>query len=533
MSADSAHPLDEQLATLLQRLGGTTEYAPLTALVKYVSQRTRDGVIAAPLKQLAGFSPTAVQDLAVVGKEGDYKPLILSTTHAWLYRYWLYEKRLAEAIQARLDTNNVPPLDDLQQFAVNLAQVKHFLIIAGGPGTGKTTTVTRILAHLLENGTRPERILLAAPTGKAAMRMQEAIRITRERLALPSALAERIPDQASTLHRLLGYIPNRVGFKHHVHNPLPADVVIVDEASMVDISLMTHLLEAVPNHAKLILLGDKDQLASVETGSIFRDLCVAPALQTHTVVLQRSYRFGEADGIGQLAQAIRDVDETRLLAVLHSDEFPNVSVDETSKQLNATHLRDGWADYIAAINTQNKASIFATFNQLRILTPLRKGKQGVEGLNSWADKVMQRLLPEASFIPKPWYIGRPIMVTQNDYRQNLFNGDIGIALLNENKELRVYFPTESGQFRAVAPIRLPTHETAWAMTIHKSQGSEFDKVLMLLPDAEELSLIGRELLYTGITRAKQSIHIITSHQTLRRALHHVSPPASCLATRLG
>jgi exodeoxyribonuclease V alpha subunit len=502
------HPLDEQLSSLLKRLdGGASDSAGLGTLIRHVSARTREGVIAVPLAETPGAE---LFDSPVVGREGDYKPLILSATHAWLYRYWQYEERLAKCIRARL------PDDKL-------------LIISGGPGTGKTTKVTRILADLIEAGVQPSRILLAAPTGKAAMRMQESIRDTRQRENITCPM----PEQASTLHRLLGFIPNRVGFRHHANNPLPADVVIVDEASMIDISLMTHLFEAVPPEARLILLGDKDQLASVETGSIFRDLCSGDALANHMLLLQTSYRFVAEDGIGQLAQAIRDADEARLLEVLASPDFADVTLDESQTGLDAEWLRSGWQDYVAAVRAGELEAIFRTFNALRILTPLRQGRQGVESLNGWVDGLMQRLLPAHDGAQKPWYVGRPVMVTQNDYRQNLFNGDIGIALPNGDGELRVWFPSgEAGQYRAVAPIRLPAHETAWAMTIHKSQGSEFTRVLLILPEVEDLPLLGRELLYTAVTRAKTGIHILASRAVLGRALRQVAPPASQLQERL-
>lgn len=538
------HPLDEHLAGLLSRLdAGHADARNLQALVKYVSARTRDGVIATPLADAPVTDWESLHSSPVIGQEGEYKPLILSATHAWLYRYWLYEERLARCIKEKIPP--IPPfskggiesvegeVSDLQQQAVELAKDSRFLIISGGPGTGKTTTVTRILAHLIEAGTNPARILLAAPTGKAAMRMQEAIRETRQRLALPEEVSSRIPDQASTLHRLLGYIPNRVGFRHHADNPLPADVVIVDEASMIDISLMTHLFEAVPPDTRLILLGDKDQLASVETGSIFRDLCSGDALAGNRVVLQTSYRFVAEDGIGQLAQAIRSADEEHLLAVLDSPAYSDVTLDESPAGLDADWLRNGWRDYVAAVSGGSREAVFRAFNALRILTPLRKGRLGVESLNPWVDGVMQRLLPVHDGAQKPWYAGRPVMVTQNDYRQNLFNGDIGIALPDENGALRIWFPAgEAGQYRAIAPIRLPAHETAWAMTIHKSQGSEFSRVLLILPEGEDLPLLGRELLYTAVTRAKQGLHILATRATLGRALRQVTPPASCLQERL-
>lgn len=520
MIATSSHPLDEQLAALLQRLGGAADVTGLRTLVKYVSECTRNGVIAAPLSGLPGIDIATLQ-ADVVGKPGDYKPIIVSATHAWLYRYWQYEERLAAQVRQRVTRGT------------GVAGTPALWIISGGPGTGKTTTVTRLIADLLAQGVQSERILLAAPTGKAAMRMLESIRDTRERLALPMDTAAQLPTQARTLHRLLGYIPNRVGFQHHAQNPLPADVVIVDEASMIDISLMTHLFEAVPPSASLILLGDKDQLAAVETGSIFRDLCEAPALQAHRQILQHSYRFNENDGVGQLAQAIRAADVNRLLTVLTSPAFPNVSWDECGESLQPQWIQDGWQAYIAAVQAGDVAAAFQAFNDLRILTPLRQGRLGLEGLNAWVDNLMQRLLPTHERVSPPWYWGRPVMVTQNNYRQELFNGDIGIALPDAQGVLRVWFPTaQAGVFRAVAPIRLPAHDTAWAMTIHKSQGSEFTRVLLLLPDMEESPLLGRELLYTAVTRAKQGIHVIASRTTLQCAMQRAMPHASCLQEKL-
>ncbi len=544
------HPLDEQLAALLQRLGGGVENDALRRLALHVSERTRNGVIAAPLADLPDVDPLALQASPVVGKPGDYRPLIVSETHAWLYRYWQYEQRLADCINSRLSPvfsphPNLPQQGGEEQEGASdqssllpsplageglgMGDIPQFLIISGGPGTGKTTTVTRILAHLQGQGVAAARILLAAPTGKAAMRMQESIRETRQRLGIGGDM----PEQASTLHRLLGYIPNKVAFRHHAGHPLAADVVIVDEASMIDISLMTHLFEALAPQTRLILLGDRDQLASVETGSIFRDMCVAPALQGNLVMLQQSFRFSAEDSIGQLAQAIRAADGERLLEILASPAFPEATLDESATGLDAQTLREGWQDYVTAVGGQDIDAAFRAFNALRILTPLRKGRLGVETLNAWVDGVMQRLLPVSANASRPWYAGRPVMVTQNDYRQNLFNGDIGIALPNGRGELRVWFPTgEAGQYRALVPIRLPAHETAWAMTIHKSQGSEFTRVLLILPDSDDLPLLGRELLYTAVTRARQGIHVLASRASLLKALQQVAPAASCLQEKL-
>jgi exodeoxyribonuclease V alpha subunit len=532
----SQHPLDQQLAALLQRLGSIApEQLPLlTSLIHRLSSKTREGVIAVPRQVWADEHWQSLCSLSVVGQPGDYKPIIANNDYAWLYRYWQYEQRLAQGLAQRIKPIKLPvhALGDLQTQAVQLALQQAFLIISGGPGTGKTTTVTRILAELIQQGIAGHRILLAAPTGKAAMRMQEAIQQTSQRLQLDPQIVAQLPKQAQTLHRLLGYRPLQTSFWHSAHNPLAADVVIVDEASMIDIAMMTHLVEAVPPTAKLILLGDKDQLASVETGSIFRDLCAGTALAQHTVVLQKSYRFAATDGVGQLAKAIQTADELRLLAVLDTPDYATVSLNEMQTGLELAWLQQAWQAYIQAVRANQLNDAFQAFNAMRILTPLRKGKQGAEALNAWIDNAMQRLMPHATS-RRPWYVGRPIMVTQNDYQQNLFNGDIGISLLDAQGQLKVYFAGEhAGQFRAIAPVRLPAHETAWAMTIHKSQGSEFDKVLLILPDAEDSGLLGRELLYTAVTRAKVAVDIWAKRGTLLKALQQVTPASSQIDTHL-
>ncbi len=537
MSSPAFHqPLAQQLAALLQRLSSMTpEQLPLLEiLIQRLSGKTREGVIAVPRHVWLDYDWQALCNLTVVGKPGEYKPIIANATHAWFYRYWQYEQRLASSLAPRLQQvqGRTQGLDDLQTQAVNLALSQPFLIISGGPGTGKTTTVTRILAELIQQGIAGHRMLLAAPTGKAAMRMQEAIQHTSQRLQLVSTVIEQLPKQAQTLHRLLGYRPLQTTFWHSAQNPLAADVVIVDEASMIDIAMMTHLVEAVPANAKLILLGDKDQLASVETGSIFRDLCAGTALAQHTVVLQKSYRFSAMDGVGQLAKAIQAADELRLFEVLDSRDYATVSLDETQTGLELSGIQQAWQAYIQAVQTNQVSKAFRAFNAMRILTPLRKGKQGAEALNAWIDTAMQRLMPNVTS-RRPWYVGRPIMVTQNDYQQNLFNGDIGLTLLDAYGQLKVYFAGEpAGQYRAIAPIRLPMHESAWAMTIHKSQGSEFDQVLLILPDAEESGLLGRELLYTAVTRAKLGVHILAKRITLIKALAQVTPASSQIDTHL-
>lgn len=558
---DDSSFLDQQLAKLLLRVCAAEGYAltenqqqQLSLLATYTSQATRQGIIAAKLP--ASFTESelaALLNSPVVGNKGEYAPLIIENGHIWFNRYWQYEQHLAQNIAERLKLNSTadqqalqqtldawfPAGDnDLQKLAVARAATLPFLIISGGPGTGKTTTVTRLLCLLIEHfKIEPQRIKLAAPTGKAAMRMQEAIRQTKINLQLSPELAELIPEQGSTLHRLLGYLPGKVGFRHHAHYPLPADVVIVDEASMIDISLMSHLFAAIRPDARLILLGDRDQLASVETGSIFRDLCSFDQqehpLDQHIVVLEKSWRFDASGGIGQLAKAIRDQQEQQIIAILHTT--PNGVTWDENTQISIEYLRQVWRNYLPGVrgwqqNPSQLPALFAAFNQFRLLTPLRKGSLGTEQLNQKISQLLWRNL--STRFQNSWFAGRPIMITENDYRQNLFNGDIGLTLPEMNGQLRVWFPEPNGGFRAFAPVRLPAHETAWAMTIHKSQGSEFEHVLLLMPEDAEAQILGRELLYTGITRARSQIDLMGKEAVILAAVRRSLPATSCLRWRI-
>ncbi|HPQ97740.1 MAG TPA: exodeoxyribonuclease V subunit alpha, partial [Thiolinea sp.] len=394
---------------------------------------------------------------------------------------------LPDTAQAAIDSHLARWFTDpdatLQRQAVALAARRHFSIISGGPGTGKTTSVVCLLALLLEVlQLAPERILLAAPTGKAAMRLQESIRRARTGLALPGAILQRLPDRAGTLHRLLGYRPGSNRFRHGPQHPLAAQVVIVDEASMVDIALMTHLFEAVPAGARLILLGDRDQLASVETGSVFRDLCrysdqTAHALHAHVTLLQKSWRFHTDSGIGQLAQAVRAGDGQQLVQVLSRDDWPDLGLQALA-HLDAGWLRNAWQSYLAALqeNPPDPVRIFTAFNRFRILTPLRQGNGGSERLNQHISRLLRPASPRRPPSGPAWFHGRPLLITRNDYRLQLFNGDLGICLQQPDGSFRVWFEgsDDSSPWRSMAPVRLPAHEDAWVMTIHKSQGSEFE-----------------------------------------------------------
>jgi len=488
-----------------------------------------------------------------------------------------------------------------QQIAVAIASHQRFSVISGGPGTGKTTTVTKLLALLVElhaqqtskavlkdecKGVCKEgasdaalKIELVAPTGKAAARLTESITDALTTLDVAPQIKSLIPSKASTIHRLLGVIPKRQEFKHNSDNPLHLDVLIVDEASMVDISLMAKLLSAVPEHAKLILLGDKDQLASVEAGAVFADICqglsqgpsysaaltqwlttmfgydvaqLAPPHSSESSVvsdslclLQKSYRFGEHSGIGQLAKAINQGDLNQLKKVWqhgYSDICLYSGADQSLSQLTQLVV-NGYRAYLKAAaqveSLADVAGVLRLFNKFQLLSPLRQGNTGIDALNLQIEsKLSQHQFIELS--QGSWYVGRPVMVQQNDYQQQLFNGDVGIVLPDvinpdvinsENSQLRVYFKMADGEIKSFLPSRLPKVDTVYAMTIHKSQGSEFDHVVMVLPNTWS-PLLTKELVYTGVTRAKSVFDLFSPIAVLKKSTISHTQRSSGLSTLL-
>lgn len=506
----------------------------------------------------------------VAGQPGEWKPLILSGTRLYLYRYWEYENKLATILKQRMQTElpafdedrlresldrlfpppvsdgetdgrqGVDILTDWQKVAAFTTFAKPFSVISGGPGTGKTFTVAKILALLVEqNGGKPLRIALTAPTGKAAARMQEAIQEAKTALPCTEAVKAALPAAASTIHRLLGSVPHAPHPRYHEDNPLPVDVVVVDEGSMIDLALLSRLVQAIPDSARLILLGDKDQLASVEAGAVFGDIChtgrrpayspafaetcrrmtgesipaqgpgraVPPAADCH-VELLRNYRFHAESGIAAASRAVNDGDGLGALSILKTASAgdarwqPLPTPENLYKSLENT-LIQAFAGYLTTTDPQD---VFGRFNPLRILCVLREGPYGVGHINDLVEEILHR----RKIIRRdtPWYFGRPILITRNDYTARLYNGDIGIVLPDPEgqNEPRVFFPTPEGTFRKILPSRLGSYETVFAMTVHKSQGSEFDRVLCLLPD-RDAPLLTRELIYTALTRARKDVTI--------------------------
>lgn len=545
-----------QFTAFMLKLDETNNPAVAEAATVLIEQ-VQQGRIAIPIKEIDD-SPAWLEKLMqsrTVGQADEFTPIIVDSGHIYIHRYWDYQKRLLNEINTRTQFTNVLensqslhqtlnklfPSDseetDWQKFAAASALLKPFLIISGGPGTGKTTTVTKILKLLVQKHYQSHdydpRIILAAPTGKAAMRMQESIRDAADE-ALNALL-----DDASTIHRVLGYIPNQINFRHNKQNPLSADIVIIDEASMIDLALFTKLIEAIPEQAHLILLGDKDQLASVETGSVFNDLCAnadnpfsenrikqilnldsdstSQSINEHIAVLQKSYRFSTNSGIGRLAKAVTNNEAQTTLDLLADEDYPDIQQIAISalKTNFQQHCLQPWQNYFDAIkNKANLDEIYQAFQHFRILTALRVGQTGSETINQHIEQHLQRQFLKGQ---SPWYNGRPVMITQNNYQTGLFNGDIGIMLKDQQGELKTWFQTLDGNWQSFPISRLPAHETAWAMTIHKSQGSEFEHVLMVLPDVET-PVLSRELIYTGLTRAKSSLKLATSNDALINGL---------------
>ena len=460
-----------------------------------------------------------------------------------------------------------------QKVAAAVALTRRFAVVSGGPGTGKTTTVAKLLAALVEQGLQRQQALvikLVAPTGKAAARLTESLGSAIDKLPVAPAIRETIPTEASTVHRLLGAVPNRAEFRHGTANPLHLDVLVVDEASMVDLSLMYKLVSALPNHARLILLGDKDQLASVEAGAVLGDICsfsgegygqnqshllsqltgfrhFPVSVQHHQLAdslctLQKSYRFDARSGIGQLAKAINTGEPRRVEKVWQQDftdieyhplspasysVMVNLLVDEYRKYIELVH-RD---DFVSV--SQQAKEVLLQFSRCRLLCAVREGDFGVQGLN---EKIERALTAKRQIRPlgEQWYAGRPVMVTRNDYALGLFNGDIGICMPDRSEEtsrLKVFFELPDGTVKAVLPGRVPEHETAYAMTIHKSQGSEFDLTVMVLPNQFN-RVLSRELIYTGVTRAKKRLLLFGDRSVINQGVRERTQRSSGLRKKL-
>lgn len=457
----------------------------------------------------------------MIGRPEDSLPLVLEGNRLTLRRYDRYEREIADAVLARLAAQ-APSKKTGQQLAIERATTTRFLVVSGGPGTGKTYVVARLLERIFK--AKPEaRIRLAAPTGKAAARMKEEVEE-----ALAPDLRSRLPaDGAGTIHRLLAFPRLSTLPRHNRERKLALDVLVIDEASMVDLALLAKVVRALPDNAQLILLGDKDQLASVESGAVLAELCAAAErnaeLAGQIVMLTENRRFGEDSGIGQLAEAIRAGDANRAGDVLDDPGFPDAIRSTASlADLIDEHLRPLHA-------SQTPEEAFEAFGRFQFLCATRRDPEnGLEIVNEFAAR-------QLGIEPgKTWYHGRPVLVRRNAYPLRLFNGDIGIALQQADGVVRVAFPDPSdpGHFRWLHPSRLPEHETAYAMTVHKSQGAQFGHVVVLLP-GDDSPLLTRELVYTAITRARNAVEIRGGDALFTKAIKTPTVRHSGLGAKLG
>ena len=596
-----------------------------------------------PADLFANISPddllARLSNSCAVGDGEQSTPLVLDGPRLYLRRFWRYEQAIAAGIRDRLEHraeltdeallaraldalfgNSQEP--DYQKLACALAARNRFSVITGGPGTGKTTTVVNLLAALQSvaceaadgNSSSPYlRIRLSAPTGKAAARLSESIGGAVDRLPLDNLPGRpdksAIPTQVTTLHRLLGSRPGSRSFRHNEDNPLPVDILVIDEASMVDVDLMASVFAALPAKARLIMLGDKDQLASVDAGAVLGELCqraegahywpetarwlesvsgcqLPPELtdaegvplDQAVAMLRKSYRFDQRSGIGVLAaatnagkldrhligqcrgQAFEDVAWLALLSDHALTGSPERFYNRGHGRLiNETPVEPpvGYGHYLRIIRAHRPSvggevdareqwdawatDVLTAFNDFKVLCALRQGPFGVEGLNrEIAERLRGTGLIERT---EGWYEGRPVLITGNDYNLGLMNGDIGVTLSvpwdsNEIGEpvdtLRVAFPSSdgSGSIRWISPSRLQSLETVYAMTVHKSQGSEFTHACLVIPD-RMTPVLTRELVYTGITRARHWLSLVVSQEgVLKEAVGRGVIRASGLARLL-
>jgi exodeoxyribonuclease V alpha subunit len=576
-------PLDLQFARFMAKVSKAPSQE-LVLAAALVSRFTREGHICLELSSQEAFQPPEtggsfvfpevgkwgrkLRRSGVVGEPGEHRPLILDPKdRLYLYRYWEYQEELAKGIKSRITDeshlsqmtsvreglNRIFPARedagiDWQKVAAFAAARRKFCVITGGPGTGKTTTVAKILALLMEqNRGQRLRASLVSPTGKGAARLQEAMKKAKESLACDESMKALIPDEASTIHRLLGPVKDFPYFRFNALNHLPVDAVVVDEASMVDLALMSKLVQALPSEARLILIGDKDQLSSVEAGAVLGDICdtgvshpfsktfcaeiqrttgykikgarAASGMSDSIVQLTRSYRFGDESGIASASRSVNEGHADAALKILQDATAgdlrwsPLPSTKSLSRALKGRGLEE--FHYLFQVSDPQKA--FEQLDRFRILCALRQGPFGANAVNLLVEHLLrgQKLIRGEG----RWYRGRPVLITQNDYNLHLYNGDIGIALPDPGAdgELRVFFQAPDGALRALHPVRLPEHETVFANTVHKSQGSEFDRLLLILPD-QDSPVLTRELIYTGITRAREGVEVWGHENVFREAI---------------
>ena len=572
-----------------------------TCLPLTVIANTRFGFASDPdgnISKQGYLFPTLTELLSALSDfklaHNDDQLLVLSGKNLYLRRYYLFEQEVNQELRKRIVNNTLYSTADIekvltllfpqtstdveskqeidwQKVAVANAINKNFSVIAGGPGTGKTYTVTKLLAALvmLEQSVKQEnqatnadntRYALVAPTGKAAQRLSESIQQAVQQFSgvIDEQVLAQIPTEALTIHRLLGYIPNSPNFRHHQNNLLAIDFLLIDEASMVDLALLTRIFRALPEHCKIVLLGDADQLPAVAVGNVLADIAPRPhpgvsktnaqylkavtgfelipvkkCAADHLTFLMKSRRFDGEGGIGKLAKAViagdsqtswqlltesttRSSDsQVQLLSVQSENNSP------AQQKQNSHYLADFIRQYYMPLFRSNSISeAFTVLHQFRILCATRKGPQGVEFIN---EQVLQYFQTRGLITSQQGiFHAMPILITENHHKLGIYNGDVGIIWRNSSGHLMAMFENsnETTGYKSIIPSRLPKYESVYAMTIHKTQGSEFSNVLMVLPENSDNKLLSRELLYTGITRAKQHIAIVSQANVWRYSVEN-------------
>ncbi len=589
-----ASPLSRGLADFLERLsltlGAPGEAARIAGdAARVCAQALAEGDVCANFSLLAAAAGKPAPDVRklldasfVASSAGTDKKLPLvydDEGQIYLYRYFAYERKLADAIIRRLpgsaartvsaesrqflekrfaeNARKLSGRPDWQKIAVEMAFTNRLTIISGGPGTGKTTIVTALIAALAIND-HPPRIALVAPTGKAAARMEEAMR--SQMSTLDAELRKRLPERASTIHMLLGASPAGNTFRFNENNPLPYDLIVVDEASMIDLSLASRLFSALHPHTGIVLLGDKDQLAAVEAGAVFAELAQQTSvpdnmdklstgsgtpplnaqpnekgpLSSCVVWLKENYRFSAASPIAKVAGLVVNGEGEQLIEWLQNEKGDNIkweAFDEGLPSRVVGALVKGFEPFVEAVNQGDPEKVLAAYEKFCVLCAIRNGRRGVNGINDVIARQLRLKMSGEGPGEGPWYDGRPIMITENDYGLGVFNGDIGVALKTKDGHRHVWFMAKDGGVRFVPPSSLPAHQTAFAMTVHKAQGSEFENVSLILPE-QDTPVLTRELIYTAVTRAKKTLLIYGSADILKMAVGRPTSRRSGLAKKI-
>ncbi len=584
MSNDELREIDRYFAEFIERIAeNSSKYLTLAAAL--ASSASGNGDVCIDLNDHASQWDIdinewrdALDNSGVVAESGTETPLIIDKhNRLYLQRYWYHEQRVIEELKKRATasvgnvdlTKAVTILKELfsdslqseQAVAVATSLINSLTIITGGPGTGKTYTVLRLMTLLQQiEDKEPYRIAIAAPTGKATARLSESIVQGSDDLKQHFALSLEYVE-ITTIHRLLKPHPSGSGFRFNRDNKLHYDLLIVDEASMIDLPLMSHLLAAIPDHTRVVFLGDHNQLASVEAGSVLGDLCggydenrfsnqqletlsilgisehnnpvnEAQTLDNHIVHFNKSYRFSDESGIAALASGLKNGNSETVLKVLSDTKRQDVRwYDSSMVDVMDTITSLAVEHYQNYIRETEPEKVLKAFGEFQVLAATVAHQYGVDNLNL---KIEQALV-NSGLIKRDdrFYLYLPVMITRNDYHHQLFNGDIGI-ILPDPEDLarrRAWFMNESGELRSILPSRLPECKTVYAMTIHKSQGSEFDHVAVILPEYD-LPLLGRELIYTAVTRAKQSVTVVSTQNILSSTIIRHTSRKSGLADGL-